>query len=109
MDDRLALWSAVVGFVLPPVLAMVMRSSWSSQVQGLVAFTACLAAAAGTVWLQGDLGRSQDLVTSFLLIFAAAIGTYRLYWKPSGIVPSIEARRNNRRMRTGASNSRNPG
>lgn len=92
MDDRLALWSAVVGFVLPPVLAMVMRSSWSSQVQGLVAFTACLAAAAGTVWLQGDLGRSQDLVTSFLLIFTAAIGTYRLYWKPSGIAPSIEAK-----------------
>jgi hypothetical protein len=97
MNDQLALWSAVVGFVLPPVLALVMRSGWSSQVQGLVACAACLVAAAGTVWFQGDLGHGQDLVTSFLLIFTAAIGTSRLYWKPSGIAPSIEAKLNSNR------------
>ena len=90
MTDPLVLWSGVVGFVLPPVLAVVMQARWRPEVKGLVAFAACLAAAAGTVWLRGDPGRGEDLTGSALLVFAGAIATYRLYWKPTGIAPAIE-------------------
>lgn len=90
MHDPLVLWSTVVGFALPPVLAVVMRARWSPETKGLVAFAACLLAAAGTVWFRGDLGRGRDLTASFLLVFSGAIATYRLYWHPTGIAPAIE-------------------
>ena len=86
----LVLWSAVVGFVLPPVLAVVIQSGWSKQLQGIAAFLACLVASAGTVWFRGDFGDGADMATAFLLVFTSAIGTYRLYWVPSGITDAIE-------------------
>lgn len=90
MSDPLVLWSTIVGFVLPPVLAVLMQSRWRPEVKGLVAFLACLVAATGTVTLQGHLGDGTALTTSFLLIFTGAIATYRLYWRPTGIAPTIE-------------------
>ena len=90
MTDPLVLWSTIVGFVLPPVLAVVMQANWRPEVKGLVAFAACLVAATGTTALQGHLGDGTALTTSFLLIFASAIATYRLYWRPTGIAPLIE-------------------
>ena len=89
-QTSLMLWSAVVGFVLPPVLSVVIQTGWSQQLQGLVSFLACLIASGGTVWFQGDFGDGTDMATAFLLVFTTAIGTYRLYWKPSGIAPAIE-------------------
>lgn len=90
MTDPLVLWSTVAGFALPPVLAVVMQARWRPETKGIVAFAACLIAAVGTVWLRGDLGRGEDLTTGFLLVFGGAIGTYRLYWRPTGIAPAIE-------------------
>jgi hypothetical protein len=90
MTDPLVLWSTIVGFVLPPVLAALMQARWRPEVKGVVAFAACLVAATGTVALQGHLGNGTALTTSFLLIFTGAITTYRLYWRPTGIVPLIE-------------------
>ena len=90
MTDPLVLWSTVVGFALPPVLAVVMRGRWRSELKGLVAFVACLIAAVGAVWLQGNLASGADLTLGFLLVFGGAIGTYRLYWHPTGIAPAIE-------------------
>lgn len=90
MTDPLVLWSTVVGFALPPVLSVVMRAQWRPETKGLAAFAACLIAAAGTVWLRGDLRHGADLASSFLLIFSGAIATYRLYWRPTGIAPAIE-------------------
>ena len=90
MSDPLVLWSTIVGFVLPPVLAVIMQSRRRPEVKGLAAFLACLAAATGMVSLQGNLGNGTALTTSFLLIFAGAIATYRLYWCPTGIAPLIE-------------------
>lgn len=90
MREPLMLWSTIVGFGLPPVLAVVMQAGWRSEIKGVIAFAACLVAASGTVWLQGDLESGTDLTTSFLLVFTGAIGTYRLYWRPSGIAPAIE-------------------
>lgn len=90
MHDPLVLWSTVVGFALPPVIAVLMQARWRPAVKGGVAFVACLVAAAGTVWLQGDLRRGGDLTLGFLLVFSGAIATYRLYWRPTGIVPAIE-------------------
>ncbi len=90
MSESLALWSTIVGFLLPPVLAVVMQARWRPEVKGMVAFVACLIAATGTVTIQGQIGDGTALTTSFLLIFSGAIATYRLYWHPTGITPAIE-------------------
>jgi hypothetical protein len=105
VSETLALWSTIVGFLLPPVMAVVMQARWRPELKGVVVFLACLVAATGTVSLQGQIGDVTALMTSILLIFAGVITTYRLYWRPSGIAPLVERRTplsERRRIRGGA-------
>ena len=66
MSESLALWSTIVGFLLPPVLAVVLQARWRPEVKGVVAFVACLIAATGTATIQGRIGDGTALTTSFL-------------------------------------------
>lgn len=89
-NEQLIMWGSVVGFVLPLAIAAINQRRWSSTARGVVVFGCCLIAAAGTVYLEGALNRSGDLASAFLAIFVTAIGTYKLYWRPSGIAPAVE-------------------
>lgn len=83
------MWSMIVGFALPPVLAFIMQSKWSVQLQSFIAFLACLVAGAGTAILQGDL-TFERWVEAALLILVTTISTYKGFWKPTRIAPTIE-------------------
>lgn len=89
-NEQLIMWGSVVGFVLPLAISTVNQRRWSSTARGLVAFGGCLIAAAGTVYFEGTLRNGGDLASAFLAIFVTAIGTYKLYWRPSGIAPAVE-------------------
>lgn len=91
---NIEMWSMIVGFALPPALAVVQQTGWSPRLRAVVAFLACLAAAVGTVLVQQDGWDTQKWVESSLLILVTALATYRNFWKPTGIAPAIETKTN---------------
>lgn len=87
--SNLELWALVVGFFLPPVLALLQQTSWTAPVKAIVAFLASLVAGAGTAYFQGDL-TGRRFVEASLVVLVAAIATYHGLWRPSTIAPKIE-------------------
>lgn len=83
------MWSLVVGFLLPILIAVIQQEAWASWLRSVVMFVVCLIAAAGTVYFQGRFD-VQDYITSALLIVVTAIGTYKGIWQPTGIAPVLE-------------------
>jgi hypothetical protein len=83
------MYSALVGFLLPPVLSIVIQSGWPQRVQAVVAFLACLAAGAGTAYFEADLD-GRTWVSASLIVLTTGLATYRNFWKPTGISPAIE-------------------
>lgn len=89
--SNLQMWALIVGFLLPPVLAVIQQARWSDAFRAVVAFLACAVAGAGTAYFQGDLN-FERWVEAGLVILVSAMATYRGLWKPSGIAPAIEAK-----------------
>lgn len=82
VQSNLAMWTMLVGFALPPVLAAVIEAGWSSRVKSVVAFVASVAAGAGTAWFGGAL-TGRDVVTCALIVLTVAQATYHGFWKPA--------------------------
>lgn len=89
MSD-LALWSGVVGFFLPLGVSVIQQPKWHDGAKAVVTFLLCLIAAAGTAYFEGKL-TGQRFATSTLVVFVAAISSYKGLWKPTGTAPKIEA------------------
>lgn len=87
--SNLEMWSLVVGFLLPPALAIVMQTKWPTQFQAIVAFVACAIAGAGVAYFQGDL-TGKRWVEAALTVLVASIATYHGFWKPTKVAPAIE-------------------
>lgn len=85
----LVMWSAIVGFVLPPLVAFVNQATWPGWARALVALAACIGAGAGTAAFDGSL-TGQRWATAVLVVLTAALGFYTTFWKPSKIAPAIE-------------------
>lgn len=86
---NIVMWSSIVGFFLPPVLALVQQPSWSNRVRSAVAFVACAVAGAGTAYFQGEL-TGRRFVEAGLVVLVTAMATFRNFWKTTGITPTIE-------------------
>lgn len=85
----LEMWSLLVGFFLPPAIALIQRKSWSDGIRALVAFAICIIAALGTCYFNGSLdGRS--LVSAMLTVVVTAIATYKGFWHKTGVSDAIE-------------------
>lgn len=89
--DNTASVSLMVGAILPPLIAVINRKSWSSEVKGLFALAICIIAAAAVAWWERTLDW-HNLRQTIPLVIAAAFGLYHTLWKPSGIAPAIEAK-----------------
>lgn len=87
--SNLEMWALVVGFLLPPLLSIIMQSGWSQQLQAVVAFVACAIAGAGTAYFQGDL-TGRRFIEAGLVILVTTIATYKGFWKPTNVSPTIE-------------------
>lgn len=83
------MYSLLAGFFLPPVLAIIQQRQWSDQLRAGVAFLACLLVGAGVAYFQGDL-TGRRFVTGALVVMVTGLSTYRNFWKPTGIAPTIE-------------------
>jgi VIT1/CCC1 family predicted Fe2+/Mn2+ transporter len=85
----IVMWSSVVGFFLPAVLAIIQQPKWSDRVRTVVAFVACAVAGAGTAYFQGDL-TGRRFVEAGLVVLVTAMATFRNFWKSSGVSGAIE-------------------
>lgn len=87
------MYSLLVGFFLPPVLAIVQQSKWSDRLRAVVAFAACALAGAGVAYFQGDL-TGKRFLTAGLIVLTTGLATYRNFWRPTGVAPAIESKTN---------------
>lgn len=80
--------SALIGFLLPLLVAVIIRSNWPGWVKGLVVIGSSAVAGALTAWAQGKFSEnwSQNIGTILIL----AIASYKLFWQPTGIGPALE-------------------
>lgn len=84
------MWSLIVGFLAPLLVAVVERPGWPKWLRTVVAAGFSIAAGTGTVWLTGNLdGRS--VVTSILLVAVTSMAAYKGLWKPASVTLRIEA------------------
>lgn len=88
--SNLMMWSAIVGFLLPPVQAFLQQSNWPPYVRAIVNFLACVVAAIVTVYIQQEDVGFKDWLKSALTIIVTAIAMYHGLWKPTGVAPEIE-------------------
>jgi len=94
------LWDAALGYLLPPVIAVVIQPRWSGLVKGLLMLLVAAIDGLGTAYFNHQL-QGRPAVTS-VLIAALAIGVaYHTLWKPSGIAPAIEQATSRRRPEPG--------
>jgi hypothetical protein len=89
--NNLVMWGLIVGFFMPPLLAIVQQPGWSQPVRSIVMFIASILAGAGTVYFTQDGGfDTENLTTTILVVMVTAISTYKGLWTPTGIAPSVE-------------------
>ena len=86
---NLDLVSALVGVLLPPLVAVVNQPRWPSWARALVAVVSSVAAGGMTAWVAGDLAGMSGL-RAVLVVVAATLAAYRAWWQPSGIAPWLE-------------------
>lgn len=84
------MWSLIVGFLLPPVIAVVQQERWQAGFKAIIAFVICLLAAVGTVLIQVGSWDWHKWIQSALLILVTAIATYHGFWKPTDVAPAVE-------------------
>lgn len=88
MSDQ-DMWTGIVGFLLPIIIAIIQKEKWGPQLQALVAFLVILAVSTGDCYFQGRL--IPDLfVHDFLIIFVTAIAAFYGLWKPTGVANAIQ-------------------
>ncbi|MFK0182090.1 hypothetical protein ACIQVR_39770 [Streptomyces xanthochromogenes] len=83
------LWAAALGYVLPPVIAIVNQPKWSGALRALFMLIVAGADGLGSAYFTGEF--SGKTAITCVLTAAVAIGiAYHTVWKPSGIAPGIE-------------------
>lgn len=83
------LWAAALGYLLPPVIAIVNQPRWSGPLKALLALLVAAADGLGSAYFTSEF-TGKSIVTC-ILTGAIAIGVaYHTLWKPSGIVDTIE-------------------
>lgn len=88
MDD-LTLWAGITGFGLPLLIAVINQPQWPGWVRGIVVLAACVIDGAVTASLNGSL-TGTSLTHGFLVAATAAIASYRMFWRTTGIASAIE-------------------
>lgn len=83
------LWAGALGYLLPPVIAIVAQPRWSGAVKGLLMLVVAVLDGLGTSYFNGEF--SGKSIVTCMLTAAIAIGVaYHTVWRPSGIAPGIE-------------------
>lgn len=90
LDQNLVMWSTIVGFLSPLVVAIIQQPKFHDAAKAVITFLYCLVTAFITVILEGRFTQER-FVTSLLFVFVTAITAYKGLWKPTGAAPAIES------------------
>lgn len=86
---NLDMYVGVVGFFLPVLIAIINKSRFSQTCKYCIAFATVLVATAGHLWFMGEFNLT-DIPGTVLKMLFMTIGSYLIFWKPSGISDRIE-------------------
>lgn len=82
------MWKVVAAVFLPLLIAVIQKQKWSGLVKAVLALVCCILIATGDAWVTGQLG--PNTWRDILVVFFIVVTTYKGFWKPTGIAPSIE-------------------
>ena len=83
------MWALIIGYISPPLIAIVQQSHWGAALKSTVMLLASLLIGGGTSYFAGDFD-GRTVVTCVLTAAVAAGAAYHTLWKPSGVAPRIE-------------------
>ena len=86
---NLSMYTAVVGFFLPALIAVLNRCTWSQTTKYAMSFAVVCVAVIGHLIFAGEWNMA-DLPGSILKMLFMTIGSYLIFWRPSGISDKIE-------------------
>jgi hypothetical protein len=89
MSSGLAQLSALVGSLLPLLIAIIQRAHWRQGFRTVVGLACIAAASTIIVWSKGQLN-AHDWVTSAITVFTLCQVTYHTVWKQTGVTKAIE-------------------
>lgn len=89
LGTNLYMWSFVVATVMPIITSLVISSTWSPQLKGVVSVIVSILLGAGTAYFAGQFD-GVDATRAVLIIFFGGTFAHRQFWKPSGLGPAIE-------------------
>lgn len=81
--------SALVGMVLPGLIAVLNRYHWPTEAKAACAFVVCVVAAGVIAWWDQTLDWSNYRI-AILTVLTSALGFYHAIWRPSGVADSLE-------------------
>jgi len=92
ITDDLGNWAALVGILLPALVALLQRAKWGSLINGIIFGAACVIASVIYGWIKyGSNFTWAHWEAALLAIVIWGLGTFHLYWKPSGQVDALRA------------------
>lgn len=78
-------FSAAVGALMPPLVAIVNQPRWGAVTRCLIVLASCVGLGAATAALEGRL-TGDRWVTSVLIVGGAAVAAYRTFWRRAATV-----------------------
>ena len=91
MKNDLTMWTAIVSFALPLLVAVIQQPRWGSKARVLVATMSSIVAGFGTVYFTSpEQFNGSTTATVILTIMVASTAVYESYWSSTGITNMIE-------------------
>lgn len=92
MSD-LEMWSLLVGALLPPLVAIIQQPKWASWFRAVVGVGVSIIAGGVTTYFTLDSALwDQGMVHAILLVAVASWSSYKMFWTPTKVAPTIEAK-----------------
>lgn len=89
----LQMWSLLVGSLMPPLVAIIQQPRWPDWFRAVVGVASSIVAGGVTTWLTyEDALWERPMVSAMLLVAVASWASYRNFWRPTNVSPTIEAK-----------------
>lgn len=88
-NDLQSQYAMLVGFFLPPLIALILQHQWPTRLKTIVAFALVLLASIGTAYFENRLDLHQLLPTVFTVL-TMTVTSFKALWQPTGAADHIE-------------------
>ena len=87
VSSDLAMWTALVAFIMPVLVAVVQKPKWKQQTRALVTAGVSIVVGGGTVYFTKPslFDDGTAMTTVILTVLVGSTAAYNTFWKPLGI------------------------